>query len=127
MASAQSATLSAWVAAFNAKDLERICALYAADAVLWGTFSPTLITSSQGLREYFARAFDPSLQASAELQGVEWQLLGPVAVASGSYLLRANMAGSLQLLPARFTFVLVLSGDSWVIANHHSSLTPVQA
>ena len=118
--------LSAWIAAFNAKDLDPICSLYAADAILWGTFSSSLIVSAQGVREYFVRAFEPGLAASAELQGVELQSFGSVAVASGAYLLHANREGIRRSLPARFTFVLARPCTVWSIVNHHSSLTPSQ-
>jgi len=120
------AVLSAWIAAFNAKDLDQICSLYAADAILWGTFSSSLIVSAQGVREYFARAFEPVLDASAELQGLQLQFSGSVAIASGAYLLHANTAGNRRSLPARFTFVLARPGAFWSIVNHHSSLTPSQ-
>lgn len=116
--------LHAWVEAFNARDLSRICGLYTDDAVLWGTFSPNLIASPQGVREYFARAFEPSMQASAELQESRLQALGSVAVLSGAYLLRATIAGQSRSLPARFTVVLGQSHGSWRIVTHHSSLTP---
>lgn len=116
--------LSAWIDAFNSKDLGHICSLYAADAILWGTFSSSLIASEQGVRDYFARAFEQGLNASAELQGLELQTLGSVAIASGAYLLHANMAGNRRSLPARFTFVLTWRGAFWSIVNHHSSLTP---
>lgn len=116
--------LSRWVDAFNARDLDRICSLYADDAVLWGTFSPSLITSPQGLRDYFTRAFEPGMQASAELQAFHLQPLGSVAVASGTYHLRAVMAGQCRELPARFTVVLAPLHGSWKILTHHSSLMP---
>ena len=116
--------LQAWIEAFNAHDLNRICGLYANDAVLWGTFSPNLIASPQGIREYFVRAFEPSMQASAELQEHRLQSLGSAAVVSGAYLLRATMAWQSRLLPARFTVVLGQSHGSWKIVTHHSSLTP---
>ncbi len=116
--------LSRWVDAFNARDLDRICGLYADDAVLWGTFSPSLITSPQGLRDYFTRAFEPGMQASAELQAFRLQPLGSVAIASGAYLLRAVMTGQCRALPARFTIVLSPVDGAWKILTHHSSLTP---
>jgi ketosteroid isomerase-like protein len=116
--------LRIWVEAFNVRDLNRICGLYANDAVLWGTFSPSLISSPRGVREYFAHAFDPSMQASAELQEYRLQALGPVAVLSGAYLLRARIAGQSRSLPARFTVVLGQSHGLWKIVSHHSSLTP---
>jgi hypothetical protein len=116
--------LSRWVEAFNARDLDRICSLYADDAVLWGTFSSSLIVSPQGVRDYFARAFEPSMQANAEMQAFRLQPAGPVAVASGAYLLRAVMAGQCRALPARFTVVLGPAHGSWKILTHHSSLMP---
>ena len=118
--------LTCWVDAFNAKDLSRICSLYATDAVLWGTFSPSLIASPQGIREYFVRAFEPAMHASAELQAFQLQPFGSIAVASGAYLLRATLAGQPRPLPARFTMVLDRSHGAWRIVTHHSSLTPSQ-
>jgi uncharacterized protein (TIGR02246 family) len=114
----------AWITAFNARDLYGISSLYADDAVLWGTFSSNLVTTAKGVREYFERAFAPLMQASAELQGFHLQSLGSLVVASGSYMLTANIAGQRRVLPARFTFVLSGGSGSWVIVNHHSSLTP---
>ncbi len=121
---APSKVLPAWIAAFNARDLGRICNLYADDAVLWGTFSSSLVTSAQGVREYFERAFAPAMQASAELQDFHLQSVGSVVVASGAYMLTANIAGQRRVLPARFTFVLREEFGSWVVVNHHSSLSP---
>ncbi len=116
--------LTAWVQAFNARDLDRICSLYADDAVLWGTFSPHLIDSPAGVRAYFVRAFEPALQASAELQAFRLQPLGPVVVASGGYGLWAALGGQRRRLPARFTMVLRAAGGTWQIATHHSSQVP---
>ena len=121
---APSEVLPAWITACNARDLYGICSLYADDAVLWGTFSSSLATSTEGVREYFERAFAPAMQASAELQGIHLQSLGPLVVASGSYMLTANIAGQRRVLPARFTLVLREGAGSWAIVNHHSSLTP---
>ena len=90
--------LPRWVQAFNARDLDRICGLYAEDAVLWGTFSASLIVSPQGVRDYFTHAFQPGMQASAELQESRLQWLDAVAVVSGAYLLRATMAGEYRVL-----------------------------
>lgn len=116
--------LTDWLTAFNARDLDRICALYAEDAVLWGTFSEGVITSRDALRDYFARAFDRGFQADADLQAVVVQALGPVAIASGAFGLAADLDGQRGVLPARFSIVLVQSRGAWSIINHHSSLMP---
>src|SRR5262245_49205844 len=47
------ATIQAWADAFNSRDPERVLALYDPEAVLWGTVSPTLRDTRDGLREYF--------------------------------------------------------------------------
>lgn len=116
--------LSDWFTAFNARDLDRICALYAEDAVLWGTFSAGLIASPGAVRDYFVRAFERGLQANADLQAVLVQSIGPAAIASGSFGLASDLDGQRRVLPARFSIVLVPSGGAWMIANHHSSLMP---
>ncbi len=116
--------LSAWITAFNAKDLDRICSLYSADAILWGTFSASLIATPQGVRDYFLWAFAPELQAAIELRSVQSQFLDSVSIASGEYLLNANLEGTRRSLPARFTIVLARTDDSWHIVNHHSSVMP---
>ena len=41
------AATAAWVEAFNARDPERIAALYAPDAVFWGTISKTIRTHTR--------------------------------------------------------------------------------
>ena len=41
-AQAHSAPLQAWVEAFNSRDPKRIVAIYAPDAVLWGTTARTI-------------------------------------------------------------------------------------
>ncbi|MGE5615959.1 MAG: nuclear transport factor 2 family protein, partial [Bacillota bacterium] len=46
-------TMQAWADAMTAHDQDRVLALYAPDAVLWGTRSPTIRTSPEKLREYF--------------------------------------------------------------------------
>lgn len=118
------ALLASWITAFNTQDLDRICSLYAEDAVLWGTFSDRLIASPQEMRAYFERAFQPAMAASAALQDYRLQSLGDGHVASGAYLLQATLAGQRRSLPARFTIVLGRSGGGLQILTHHSSLTP---
>lgn len=117
--------LAAWVAAFNSHDIDRIGALYAEEAVLWGTFSADLIASRQGIRAYFERAFAQAMSAAVELDAVRIQTVGTVAICSGVYLLQAFLAGQQRVLEARFTVVLRPESGGWSIINHHSSLRPV--
>ena len=42
-----------WIETFNTRDAARITALYAPDAVLWGTVSQTIRTTHDEILEYF--------------------------------------------------------------------------
>ena len=52
--SAQIAAATAeWISTFNSRDPARISALYAPDAILWGTVSKTIRTKPEEILEYF--------------------------------------------------------------------------
>lgn len=112
--------VQAWADAFNAADLQRVLALYAPDAVLWGTMATDLIDTQEGRRNYFERALAGLPAPTVQLQSLLLQPLGDLVLASGAYLLK--LAGRRH--PARFTFVLQRRSARWLIVNHHSSLMP---
>ncbi len=118
------AALHAWIDAFNATDAARVVALYAPDAVLWGTLATALISTREGLRDYFERALGGTPRPSVELQHAVVQSPGGLAVVSGAYLLRLGDAGRVTVMPARFTVVLQRVGGAWSIVSHHSSAMP---
>lgn len=45
--------IATWVDAFNVRDAQRVAALYAPDAVFWGTVSPTIRITPSKVFEYF--------------------------------------------------------------------------
>ncbi len=49
--------LSHWVTAVNHCDVDAVIQLFAADVIFYGTSTKTLITSSEGVRQYFEQAF----------------------------------------------------------------------
>ena len=49
--------LAKWVAAVNRCDVNSVMQLFAADTIFYGTSTKTLITSSEGVRQYFEQAF----------------------------------------------------------------------
>jgi uncharacterized protein (TIGR02246 family) len=119
------AATAAWVAAFNAADVEALAALYLPDAVLWGTTSPVLIVGAQGIRHYFDQACGAEVKPTIGLKSEHVRVFGDVAVNSGSYRISRQPApGQIDVLPARFSFVYRLAPAGWLITDHHSSVSP---
>jgi uncharacterized protein (TIGR02246 family) len=121
---ASSAALDAWVAAFNSRDPKRIVALYAPDAVFWGTTARTVAQTPDEIWAYFKDAGQrPQIRVRIESRHV--RELGDVAVMAGAYRFFDLEAGAERnVRPARYTFVFRRAGDTWQIVEHHSSRVP---
>ena len=118
------ASVQAWVDAFNAHDAAGVSALYEAQAVLWGTLSADIITSADAIDAYFVRTFQFNPPPTVSLGQALVRVFGDMAVASGSYTLAFEIAGHSHVMPSRFSFTYRRSGDQWRIVDHHSSLVP---
>jgi uncharacterized protein (TIGR02246 family) len=118
------AATAAWAEAFNTREAQRIAALYADDAVFWGTISPTIRTTPEAVLEYFTNSTTkrPNLRISIGEQHV--RVLGDTAVNSGYYTSRNVQDGQQIITPMRFTFVFHRRGGRWMIVSHHSSRMP---
>jgi uncharacterized protein (TIGR02246 family) len=117
------ATTAQWISAFNRKSTADIVALYAPDAVLFGTSSPVLRDKPALVREYFSTL--PTLgNATISMGEHRVQVFGTTAVSTGFYTRSATQDGKVVNNPARFTFVYAKRDGRWVIVNHHSSALP---
>lgn len=118
------AATQVWVDAFNTRDPKRIVALYAPDAVFWGTTAKTIATTPDAVWAYFKDAGQrPYTRVVIDEQHP--RVYGSIAIASGAYTfseVRDGVASNVR--PARFTFVFRRDGDRWVIVEHHSSRVP---
>jgi len=117
-----------WAAAFNAHDLDKIVAVYAPNALVLGTLSPGLASSTDDLRAYFKR----SVAAKSEVKLGENSavVISPDAVVfAGFYeFSRPGADGAPpKVNPARYSIVLVKQGKEWKIVHHHSSPRPKPA
>jgi uncharacterized protein (TIGR02246 family) len=113
----------AWVAAYNSRDPGQILALYAPDAVFWGTSSPTLRDTPEAIADYFETA-PGQPNARVELGAYKVRIWGETAVNSGSYTFTDLRDGQTVRRPARFSFVYRLLNGRWMIVDHHSSAQP---
>ena len=117
------AALQAWASAYDSRSPDRIAALYAADAVFWGTSSPVLRDTPALIADYFKNmAAQP--QARVEITSSKVQLWGDMAAATGVYTFTDVRNGTTVRRPARFTFVFQRQGGRWLIVDHHSSAMP---
>ena len=118
------AAASTWAQALAENEPDKLLPLYAEDAVLWGTLSPTVRADRSALREYFIAAFKalPSLKVAFGDQLI--RVYGDTAINTGYYTFSFGKDGEAKSLPARYSFTYVKSGDRWLIADHHSSAMP---
>lgn len=117
------AATAQWIGAFNRKSVADIVALYAPDAVLFGTSSPVLRNRPELILDYFSSL--PSLgDARITVGERSVQVFGDLAVSTGFYTRSAMQDGKLVSNPARFTFVYARRNGRWLIVNHHSSALP---
>src|SRR5262245_27077654 len=78
------AATKAWADAFNSRDPEKVLVLYDAEAVLWGTVSPTLRDTPDAIRDYF-KGMPNQPQARVELGEQRIRVYGETAINTGLY------------------------------------------
>lgn len=103
---------------------DKVLPLYADDAVLWGTLSPTVRADQAALRDYFVTAFRvlPGLKVTFGDQFI--RVYGEAAVNTGYYTFSYSTDGEVKTLPARYSFTYINNGERWLIVDHHSSAMP---
>jgi len=112
-----------WIGAFNRKNAKDIVALYAQDAVLFGTSSGALRDTPELLWDYFKGIADLG-NATIATGEHRVQVFGNVAVNTGFYTRSSVQNAKTVQNPARFTFVYQLREGKWMIVTHHSSALP---
>jgi uncharacterized protein (TIGR02246 family) len=116
-------TVLEWERAFNSGVGDTVARLYAPDALLWGTLASELTTSPHDIRSYFIDAALAGLKVRLG-DHVLQTVSGNVAIDAGHYNLFRTRDSQTATFPARYSFVLVKHGASWLIAHHHSSMQP---
>src|SRR5438132_6875318 len=118
------AAASTWARALGEDEPDKVLPLYANDAVLWGTLSPTVRSDRAALRDYFVTAFKvlPGLKVTFGDQLI--RVYGDTAVNTGYYTFSYVKDGEARTLPARYSFTFVKEGGNWMIVDHHSSAMP---
>ena len=125
MMQAAVAMTRAWKAAFEARDLDRLTALYAPRTAFYGSTAAFYDTPA-GVRTYFELL--PPAYRGADFATPHIVQLGPDAFAATGEVTfhRDDGADAMTALPFRITHVLVRDGGAWKIATHHASPRPPQ-
>ena len=117
------AATARWIDAFNRKSSADIVALYAPDAVFFGTSSPVLRDRPELVADYF-KGLATLGDSLISMGDHRVQVFGRVAINTGFYTRTSVEEGREVKNPARFSFVYEKRGGQWLIVNHHSSAFP---
>jgi uncharacterized protein (TIGR02246 family) len=116
-----------WTRLFVDDNPDAILALYARDAVLWGTLSPTRRETPETLREYFVAAYKALPGHTVKFGDQLIRVYGNTAINTGYYTFSYVKDGESRSIPARYSFVYVKQDGKWLIVDHHSSAVPAAA
>jgi uncharacterized protein (TIGR02246 family) len=113
-----------WATVFDDDNPDTILPLYAKDAVLWGTLSPTVRSDAATIKAYFVGAFNALPKATVKFGDQLIRVYGNTAVNTGYYTFSYVKDGETKSLPARYSLTFVKDGEKWLIVDHHSSAIP---
>lgn len=113
-----------WVAAYDSRTASRLTALYAQDAVLWGTISKAIATNPNAIAAYFKSVGDTP-QNRVVMGEQHIRVYGDIGINSGTYTFNnVRPDGSVLPVAARYSMVFRKQGGKWMIVEHHSSRVP---
>jgi hypothetical protein len=117
--------LKTWIQYVNDGELEKLLALYRADAVLIPTFSNRILDKQEKIREYFVKLLsrDELSVVVHEKTVTTHKISDTVHTLSGIYCWRLAVDEELLSFEARFSFLFDLSLPEPII-QHHSSQIP---
>ena len=117
--------LHAWVDAVNRHDLEAIVTIFAPDASFFGTSTQTLVSSSEGIRQYFDVVFKNYAPLTVALGLVTISELSPEsAVITGYDKWQVTLNGESIEGMGRLSVAVALRDDHWRIISFHRSAMP---
>ena len=117
--------LHAWIDAVNRHDLEAIAAIFAPDASFFGTSTQTLVSSSDGIRQYFDVVLKNYAPLRAALGSVIVSELSPdSAVITGYDNWQVTLNGESVEGIGRLSVAVALRDKHWRIISFHRSAMP---
>ena len=123
------AAFSRFFPAMAARNQAEVAAMFAPDAQFYGTVSPELVTTPEGILEYFAVGLGgPGSPRGTPLQLTSTALSDDVVLIAGMWTFDRTLDGETtvgKLL--RITAVLEKRDDRWLVVQFHNSPRPAPA
>lgn len=113
---------AAWETSINQRKPLVTVGLYDNDFYLYATLK-NKIKSFDNLVEYFT-VLSKKQDMNVKFDNQNIRVYGSVAVNSGLYTFSFTKDGKKVSIPARYTFVYLLTPEGWRIVDHHSSELP---
>jgi len=113
--------------AFTTDNHDNIVRLFAPEALFYGTRSAELVTTPEGIRQYFVEALTGKrgLVKATPFEQTALVLSDNVVAISGKWQSERTSDGKMVTAgPSRNTVVLQRRGDRWLIVQFHNSPTP---
>ena len=114
-------------AAFTTDNYEQITTFFTSDAQFYGTNSPDVVTTREGIRTYFMRALSGARGTTKAIQfdRTALTLSDTVVAIAGKWQSERTQGGTMTTAgPSRSTVVMQKRGDQWLIVQFHNSPTP---
>ena len=112
---------------FTPENHDQIATLFAPDAQFFGTNSAEVVTTPEGVRQYFVNALT-SRRGTVKATPFEQTALvlsDSIVLISGKWQSERTLDGKMTTAgPSRNTVVMQKRGDSWKIVQFHNSPTP---
>ena len=117
--------LANWVNAVNQCDVNAVMQLFAADVMFYGTSTKILITSSEGVRQYFEQAFAQLQPITMSIEDKKIQSVSDAVMllaCSDSWTVTLN--GQQQIMFGRLVMNAAIKQGAWKIVSFHRSVMP---
>jgi uncharacterized protein (TIGR02246 family) len=114
-----------WVAAVNRCDVNAVMQLFAADAIFYGTSTKTLITSRDGIKQYFEQAFAQLQPLSMSIDDKKMlSVSDDVMLLACSDKWSVTLDGQQQVMFGRLVLTAAIKQGQWKIVSFHRSVMP---
>ena len=112
---------------FTTDNHDRVAALFAPDALFYGTASTEVVTAPAGIRQYFVGALTGKRGTVKAMPFTQTALVlsDAIVAISGTWQSERTLDGKMVTAgPSRNTVVMQKRGDQWQIVQFHNSPTP---